>query len=238
MRSGRHPGHHPSLRLGLACVVVTVCLLLSLRASHGDGAFVLDDAGVDDPGKCKVESWAAFASNRDFIGVVAPACVINLGRPVEITVPIGRIRNDGVWSTDLVLEAKTPIIPFDDGSKFGVALIGGVGFNLTRGETAAAFVTLPISFQVSEPLRLDLNVGVLRNIVDERTLFAWGAGAHLSLTPQVALIAETFGFDREVGAQVGVRYTPHEKVDFDLIYGRNIEGDRADWVTVGVNLRF
>jgi hypothetical protein len=238
MRSRRHQNRHRTLRIALATVVGLLCLLLSLRAGHADGAYVVEDAGVDDPGKCKVESWAAFANNRDFIGVVAPACVVNFGRPVEITVPIGRIRSDGVWSTDLVLEAKTPIVPFDDGSKFGVALVGGVGFNLTRGDTAAAFVTVPFSFQASEALRLDLNVGVLRNIVDDRTLFTWGAGASLSVTPQVALIAETFGFGHKVGAQVGVRYTPHEKVDFDLIYGRNIEGDRADWLTVGVNLRF
>jgi hypothetical protein len=229
-QSPRRIFHIAAAAVALACT--------SGSALAAGGAFVVDDAGVDEPGSCKVESWAAFASNRDFIGVVAPACGVNLGRPVEISVPIGRIRSDGVWSTDLVLEAKTPIIPFEDGSKFGVALMGGVGFNLTQGETAAAFIAMPISFQISEPLRLDLNVGVLRNIIDERTLFTWGAGAHLALTPQVALIAETFGFGREVGAQVGVRYTPHERVDFDLIYGRNIEGDRADWLTAGVNLRF
>jgi hypothetical protein len=238
MRSGRHPDHHPSLRLGLACVVGTLCVLLSFRDGHASGgAFMVDDAGVDDPGACKVESWAAFANNRDFIGVVAPACVVNLGRPVELAAPLGRVRSDGVWSTDLVLKAKTPIIPLDDG-KFGIALIGGAGFNLTQGETAAAFVSMPISFQVSDPLRLNLNVGALRNIADDRTLFTWGAGAYLSLTQQVAFVAETFGFGDETGAQVGVRYTPHEKIDFDLIYGRNLTGERADWVTFGVNLRF
>jgi hypothetical protein len=198
---------------------------------------MVDDAGVDDPGRCKVESWASFANNRDFIGVVAPACVVNLGRPVEFGASLGRVRSDGVWSTDLVLKAKTPIVPLDEG-KFGIALVGGAGFNLTQGETAAAFVSMPVSFQVSEPLRINLNVGALHNIIDDRTLFTWGAGAFLSITQQVALVAETFGFDDETGAQLGVRYTPHEKIDFDLIYGRNLTGERADWVTFGVNLRF
>jgi hypothetical protein len=215
-----------------------LCLLFSVSDSNADGAFAVEDAEVDEPGKCKVESWAAFANKRDFIGVVAPACVFNFGRPVEIAVPVARVRGEGVWSTDLVLEAKTPIIPFDDESKFGVALVGGVGFNLTRGDTAALFANVPFSYRATESLRLDLNIGVLRNLVDDRTVFTWGAGANLAITQQVSLIAGTFGFGRKVGAQVGIRYTPHEKVDFDLSYARNLEGDRADWITLGVNLRF
>ena len=238
MRSGRHCDRHQTLRLALASVVGLLCLLSSLRAVHADGAFAVEDAEVDEPGRCKVESWTAFANTRDFIGVVAPACVFNLGRPVEIAVPIARVRSEREWSTDLVLEAKTPIIPFDDGSKFGVALVGGVGFNLTRGDTVAAFANVPFSYQATEALRLDLNLGVLRNLVEDRTVFTWGAGASLAVTEQVSLIAGAFGFGRKTGAQVGIRYTPHEKIDFDLSYARNLEGDRADWVTFGINLRY
>ena len=238
MRSRRHQNCHQTLRLALATVVGLLCLLLSLREGHAAGAFMVDDAGVDEPGECKVESWTAFASNRDFIGVVAPACGVNLGRPVEITVPVGRVRFDRVWSTDLVLEAKTPIIPFGEDSKFEVALVGGVGFNLTQSKTAAAFVNMPISFQVSEALRVNVNVGFIRDLEDTRTLTTWGAGADFSLTKKITLIGEVFGFNSETGAQAGIRYTPHEKIDFDLIYGRNLAGERADWVTFGVNLRF
>ena len=238
MRSGRHRDRHQTLRLALASVVGLLCLLSSHRAVHADGAFAVEDAEVDEPGKCKVESWTAFANTRDFIGVVAPACVFNLGRPVEIAVPVARVRSEREWSTDLVLEAKTPIIPFDDGSKFGVALVGGVGFNLTRGDTVAAFANVPFSYQATEALRLDLNLGVLRNLVEDRTVFTWGAGASLAVTEQVSLIAGAFGFGRKTGAQVGIRYTPYEKIDFDLSYARNLEGDRADWVTFGVNLRY
>ena len=238
MRSARYPRSPHTLRLGLALLVGLLCLLMTAHDGKADGAFVVEDAGVDDPGKCKVESWAAFANNRDFIGVVAPACVINLGRPVEIAIPVARVRSEKEWSTDLVVEAKTPIIPFDDDSKFGVALVGGVGFNLSQGETAAAFVNVPFSFQASEALRLDLNVGVLRNLVEDRTVLTWGAGGSLKVTQHVSLIAGAFGFGRKTGGQVGIRYTPYEKIDFDLGYARNLEGDRADWVTVGVNLRF
>ena len=38
--------------------------------------------------------------------------------------------------------------------------------------------------------------------------------------------------------QAGIRITPIETVDLDLIYGRNITGENANWVTVGLNVRF
>jgi hypothetical protein len=42
----------------------------------------------------------------------------------------------------------------------------------------------------------------------------------------------------EPRAQVGLRWTPAESVDFDVIYGRNIAGENAHWFTLGVNFRF
>ena len=54
------------------------------EARAAGGAFVVDDAAVDEPGACKIESSASFASNRDFVGLVTPACVVSLFRPVEL----------------------------------------------------------------------------------------------------------------------------------------------------------
>jgi hypothetical protein len=136
-----------------------------------------------------------------------------------------------------VVKAKTPIIPLGDGP-FGVALSGSLGFNLTDGKTAAALIVVPFTYQVSEPLRVNVNFGVLFDLVDKRNLFAWGAGFEYSLAKPFTFIAEVFGFDRETSAQAGLRYTPHEKIDFDVIYGYNLTGDRANWITAGVNIRF
>jgi len=61
------------------------------------------------------------------------------------------------------------------------------------------------------------------------------------------LIGEVFGLagQRQEGrsvteprAQIGLRWTPAEAFDIDLIYGRNIAGENANWLTVGLNLRF
>jgi hypothetical protein len=37
--------------------------------------------------------------------------------------------------------------------------------------------------------------------------------------------------------QLGLRYNPVKSVDLDLIYGRNIAGERSNWITIGLNFR-
>ena len=38
--------------------------------------------------------------------------------------------------------------------------------------------------------------------------------------------------------QTGVRYRPNEIFSVDLIYGRNITGENANWITLGTTIRF
>jgi len=38
--------------------------------------------------------------------------------------------------------------------------------------------------------------------------------------------------------QAGVRYRPNEIFSVDLIYGRNIQGENANWITLGTTIRF
>jgi hypothetical protein len=37
--------------------------------------------------------------------------------------------------------------------------------------------------------------------------------------------------------QAGLRYTPIDAVDIDVLYGHNIQGERAHWITLGLNFR-
>ena len=58
----------------------------------------------------------------------------------------------------------------------------------------------------------------------------------------MTLIGEVFGFagdnKNDPRFQLGLRYTPVESFDIDVIYGRNLTGERADWITVGLNVRW
>lgn len=227
------------LRVASIALAILAAGPLSHIALAAGGAFAVDDAGVDDVGACKVEAFASFARNGDRVAAVAPACVVSLGRPVDFGAQLDRARSGGEWGTGLSLKAKAAIVPFTDDAPFGVAIAGGVGFDLTASETAEWFVTVPVSIRLSEIFQINLSAGGLWDRIERRSFVTWGAGFELTLAAQFTLLGEVFGQGSDdPGAQLGLRFTPHERVDFDLIYGRNLTGERSDWITLGVNMRF
>jgi hypothetical protein len=208
-------------------------------AQAAGGGFFVDNAGVDDPGSCKVEAWASAARNGDRVFAVAPACAVSLGQPVEFGVQYDRVRFDGQWASAGAIKAKTSLVPFHDNARFGAAISGSAIMSFATSEIVAYVLNVPVSFHVTDQLHLNVQAGGLweRNTGHEH--LTWGAGIELMLTPQFTFIGEIFSFASEHrGAQAGLRYTPHEKIDFDLIYGHNLAGEKSNWITLGMNVRF
>ena len=83
-------------------------------ARAANGAYAVDAADIAEAGSCKVESWLSAATNTDFSAVANPSCVVNLFRPVELSMQTIRARSDGEWSTTLAPKAKTNIVPTGD----------------------------------------------------------------------------------------------------------------------------
>jgi hypothetical protein len=73
-------------------LVCVVAVLLPGQAQAAGGAYAVDTAEVGDPGNCKVESWLSSASNQDLIAAFTPTCVLDIGRPVEASAQINRVR--------------------------------------------------------------------------------------------------------------------------------------------------
>jgi hypothetical protein len=71
-----------------ASSVITTLLIFVLAppaiAAKLGGPYYVDDAEIGKPGSCEIESWGSFAINGDHILVFSPACVVNLGAPVEL----------------------------------------------------------------------------------------------------------------------------------------------------------
>src|SRR3954468_12371399 len=82
--------------------------LLQNPAQAAGGAFVVDDTDVGNPGDCKVESSASYASNdphNDLILVTTPACVVPIfSYAVEMALSLARFRADNHWGTGLTLK--------------------------------------------------------------------------------------------------------------------------------------
>jgi hypothetical protein len=228
---------------GLAAV-----LMLSGYAHAAGGAFAVDDAAIDDVGACKVESWISLASNTDLIATSNPACVVPLFLPVEIGVLAARVRADGEWSTGLLPKAKMTLVKPETG-KFGLAIAGGASFNALTGENTGAFFNIPVTYTVSDTFKLNVNAGWLYDRPNALHYATYGAGFEWIPVQDgpITLIAEVFGLIGErtdprsiidPRFQAGIRFTPIKTVDLDLIYGRNIAGENANWITVGLNVRF
>jgi hypothetical protein len=228
-----------------------------VERARADGAFVVEDAEVGKHGSCKVEAWGSGADNRDFNVVAAPSCVVDFGRAIEFGAEIARFRDGGELGTELGFKAKTQL--FESG-KLSAALAVATAFDLLTGEHVGVGAVVPLTYEFSEQLKVNVNAGWSWDRVDDLHFFTWGASVEFKPLEKVTLIAEVFGeigprtreivFEDdlpvlEVGPrakwpafQAGLRYTPVPAFDIDLIYGRNITGVDANWVSLGVNVRF
>jgi hypothetical protein len=230
-----------------AAVALLLLALACPRDALAAGALAVEDVDIDPVGHCKVESWLSFASNRDRLGVVSPGCVFDFGRPLEVTFGFARGRSDGVWESGATVKLKTNIMPSEVG-KWGLAALIAAAYNITTDELADVLAIIPATFQVVENFKVNLNGGWLYNLPNERHWAVWGAGFDWSVNDRISLLGEAFGFvgsrdperphATDPRAQFAVRFKPNENVDFDVIYGRNILGENAHWITVGLNVRF
>ena len=82
--------------------LAALCLIAASAGSHqahaAGGAYVVDTSEVSGPGSCKVESWASFASNRDFFAAVSPSCIFEFYKLFELGAQLSRSRADDDWA--------------------------------------------------------------------------------------------------------------------------------------------
>ena len=233
----------------LAVAPLLVLGALSGRAYAAGAAYQVDTAEVSEPGACKVESWISSASNSDLIKATSPACVVNVGRPFELSAQFNRSRADDEWSAGVSPKIKTNILPSAVG-RWGLAISTNAAVDLQTGENTAWFVTVPATLPLSNVLRINLNAGYQRDRVAARDYFTYGAGFDLRTPDNVwTLTGEVFG---QAGAiaeddsrfiirprwQTGLRWRPVDAFNVDLIYGRNLTGENANWITLATVFRF
>jgi hypothetical protein len=215
-------------------------------AGAADAAYQVDTAEVAAPGSCKVESWVSAADNRDFIAAINPSCGVNVGRRIEVSAQLARFRADGEWATGVAPKVKTNLIPTAVGS-WGLALAAAAAYDFTARETTGLAVNLPATLRLSDVVRVNVNAGWLFDRTVDRHYFTYGAGVDRRTPDGVwTFTAEVFGLlgaaeERstvEPRFQAGIRYRPVEPFSVDLVYGRNITGENANWITVATIYRF
>src|SRR4051794_25131635 len=219
--------------------------LTTLDARAANNAYAVDAADISEVGSCKVESWLSTATNTDFSAVANPSCAVNIFRPVELSLQTVRSRSDGDWSTTLAPKAKWNFIPTGVG-KLGMSFYAGGSFDAATGENLTAFAVVPLTYRLSENMRINLNGGWLWDRMADRHYLTYGAGFDWKLTDTLQWTIEAFGQAGQSDTpsavrprfQTGMRYRPNEIFSVDLIYGHNITGENANWITIGTTIRF
>jgi len=211
------------------------------RAHAAGGAYVVEDSDIEEPGECKIESWGSFAKNGDRAFVASPGCVVDIFRPIEVGAQLARTRAAGVWNTDFDLKAKTNILSSEK-NPVGIGLIAEASFDLTGHQFTAMTLLVPVTIPMGEMFKINLNGGWQYDRTTAQSIGLYGAGFEWIMTKdpmKVTLIGEVFGQTvGDPGAQAGLRFTPQEKFDIDVILGHNLTGEKSTWITVGLNFRF
>jgi hypothetical protein len=236
---------HRAIRTALVAASAVSAVLASNDARAANGAYAVDSADISEVGSCKVESWLSTATNTDFSAVANPSCVVNPFKPVELSLLTNRSRGDGDLSTTIAPKAKANFVPTGIG-RFGVAAYAGGSFDALTGENLTAFAVVPATYRFSENMRINLNGGWLWDRTVDRHYLLYGVGFDWKFTDVLQWTIEAFG---QAGAsetpsvirprfQTGIRYRPNEIFSVDVIYGHNIMGESANWITIGTTIRF
>lgn len=221
-------------------LLLSGALVCRSHAASLGGAYFIDDAEIERVGGCEIEHWGSFAANTDRVFVSNPACVFNLGRPVELGATYLRTRSGGEWDTTVAATAKT-VFKETGGHGWGYGLSGAVTYDVTNHVVNGIILNVPISYDFNEDLRVNFNVGWQYDPSRGQHFLTGGTGFAWAFMKPVSLLGEVFAIagpgEANPRTQVGLRYNPVQRIDIDLIYGRNITGERSNWITIGFSFR-
>jgi hypothetical protein len=107
---------------------------------------------------------------------------------------------------------------------------------------------MPFTYRLSEITRVNVIAGWVYDFVANRNYLTYGAGFDWKITKVWEYTIEMFGLagrppidapsTTRPRVQTGFRYRPNEIFSVDLIYGHNITGENAHWITLGTTIRF
>jgi hypothetical protein len=225
------------MRSATGGAILLAALLAAGPAFASGGEHVVDDAAVETPGTCHLESWVTLSSGGGRLANTAPACTRRAWPNLELG---GFVAHSWTKETGDILIGLSPKLTFrseDRGIGIGIATSVGYGIDRRRFETASVIV--PVTIPAGEKLRFNLNAGWLWTRDDHRHDMFVGAQAEIALRKSLNLMVETFTRDEgKAGGQAGLRWTvAGGAVDLDLIGGRYVDGATRSAVTFGVTIR-
>ncbi|MBD3732603.1 MAG: hypothetical protein IE934_07805 [Sphingopyxis sp.] len=218
---------------GLAAAGVA---LVPLPAMAAGGAHGVDDAAVEQPGSCHLESWVSDLGGGDRLINLSPACTPLALPAVEIGGAFQQAgtRGDHRWLAGPAL--KWTARESGDGPAIGLA--GSVLIDLRSGHLDNAALFVPVTFRPADTVTINLNAGGGHSR-GEGAHMLYGAQIDFAAGKGVAVMAEIFGRpDRPPTLQAGARWTfDRDRIDLDLIAGRQGGAGGNGSITFGFTIR-
>jgi hypothetical protein len=214
-----------------------VAVLASTPAFASGGEHVIDDASVETPGTCHLESWVSLHGHGRGLLNLSPACTPKVWPRLELGAALQH-SSDGGSLTTFGPAFKLNLRPLESG--VGFALVASTALRVRSGKLEAASLIMPVSVPISEGMTFNLSGGwtYLRGRSRRQAAF-YGAQIETRVRGDWSLMAEVFrrGHDPS-GAQTGVRWTPHGgHIDFDLVVGHRTDGVNTHSISFGLTLR-
>ncbi|AYV47495.1 hypothetical protein CFHF_06170 [Caulobacter flavus] len=228
-----------TLKLAFLGAAIAASSVLVAAEAHASGnEHVVDDAAVETPGVCHLETWTTRFSQRQGLLNLSPACTRKAWPRLEIGGGLQRVWNDGAVETTVGPALKLNILPEERG--IGLGLAGTAGYGVRAGRLDTASLIAPMTIPVGQKVRINLNAGWSYVRADTKSHAAFvGAQAEWTLARNLTLMAETFQREgSDAGAQFGMRWNPGGgRIDLDLVAGRRIDGARPRAISLGLTVR-
>jgi hypothetical protein len=206
------------------------------------GAHVVDDAAFVPAGTLQVEAWSAFALPGGQVLNLTAAGTLPARPRIEFSASVVGDNTAGApRDVDLAGQVKILLRPFpEDGVPVGLALTAGHGIDARRGRSDTTALVGIVSLAPAPDLVVHANLGWEHGHEDGSDVAVWGLAADWEAGPGWMPTGELFGGGgQRTGVQAGVRRTlPGDRLDLDLLASRNLQGERATFVTLGATLRF
>lgn len=225
-----------SIRLPVAALTALLLALAPNPAAAAGGAHVVDDSEVVAPGICQLDFWATGGSSFRLANAVG-ACTFE--RLPNVEFGGYAVYTSVKGEEDLIVgpALKLALRPVERG--IGVGLASSAGFSLQEGRLVTASLFVPLTMDVSERLRVNVNAGWAWTHGAFGHEATYGAQVEYAVTREVGFMAEAFAGSRSgSGIQAGARWSPRNgSFDLDLLVAETWNGGRTRAVTIGLTMR-
>lgn len=131
---------------------------------------------------------------------------------------------------------KVALRPVSKGVGLGVGLSAAV--DPSTGKADSAWVLIPATVDLTKHVRTNLNLGYVWSRDGDRHALLAGVQFEARVRDKLSLMAEGFVRDgHPPGFQTGIRWTPRQWIDVDLLGGHRIDDSSTSTITVGLTLR-